>query len=371
MSQIVKTEHPFAPTRRIMRTGIVASLLSMLLWPVAVRAEEEARSADIAAARELAIEGMKLADAGQCAQAIERLSRAEKLHHAPIVLGRLGECEIVEGKIVDGTEDLRRLLREPLPSNPPPTLTKARERAQVALDGAKPKIAFLSISVREPDTDVTVTVDGQLVPAALFDRGRPTDPGEHVVEASAPGYLKNTRQIALGTGEKQELVFKLTADPQAVVAVKDASATDASVAKQSQPTKREPRSGAKLQAPPTNEPASTSASHASSYVLWSVGTAAAAVGGIFGYLAIKGKNDLDAQCPNNLCPAASQSQFDSAKRDALLSTVLLASGGAALAIGTVVYLVAGSSSEEKPPTTARLTAQPVLGLGQLGLQGTF
>jgi hypothetical protein len=370
MSQIVKTEHPFAAARRALRAGIVASLLSTLLWPATVQAEEEARSADVAAARELAIEGLKLADAGQCAQAIERLSRAEKLHHAPIVLGRLGECEIAEGRIVDGTEDLRRLLREPLPSNPPPTLVKARERAQVALDGAKPKIAFLSISVREPTTDVTVTVDGQLVPAALFDRARPTDPGEHVVEASAPGYLKATRQITLATSEKQELQFRLVADPQAVVAAKDASATDASVANQPQATKREPTSRVRVQAQPTGEAAPASSNYAPSYILWSVGTAAAAVGGVFGYLAIKGKSDLDAQCPNSLCPAASQSELDSTKRDALISTVLLASGGAALAIGTVAYLVTGSS-EEKPPATARVTARPVLGLGQLGLRGTF
>jgi hypothetical protein len=161
MSQFVKAAHSFVVTRRTLRAGVVATLLTAAIWPAAARAEEESRSADVAAARELAIEGLKLADAGQCAQAIDRLSRAEKLHHAPIVLGRLGECEIAEGKIVDGTENLRRLLREPLPSNPPPALVKARERAQTALDGAKPKIAFIAISVRESDKDVTVKIDGE------------------------------------------------------------------------------------------------------------------------------------------------------------------------------------------------------------------
>lgn len=370
MSQFVKAEYLLVATRRTLRAGVVATLLSAAIWPAAARAEEESRSADVAAARELAIEGLKLADAGQCAQAIDRLSRAEKLHHAPIVLGRLGECEIAEGKIVDGTENLRRLLREPLPSNPPAALVKARERAQVVLDGAKPKIAFVAISVREPEKDVTVKIDGEAVPAALFDRGRPTDPGEHVIEAAAPGFLKSTRQITLGPGEKQELSFRLVVDPQAA-AVKDATALDATPETGAAPLQREPGSRhATTPVAPTSAAEAESPSYAPSYILWSLGAASAAVGGVFGYLALKEKKDLDKQCPASVCPATSQSQLDSAKRDATISTVLLGSGAGVLAIGTVVYLMTGSGAE-KPPTTARLTARPVLGLGQVGLQGTF
>jgi hypothetical protein len=370
MSQIVKTERPFATTRRTLRAGIVATLLSMTVWSDPAMAEEETRSADIAAARELAIEGLKLADAGQCAQAIDRLSRAEKLHHAPIVLGRLGECEIAEGKIVDGTEDLRRLLREPLPSNPSAALEKARERAQAALDGAKPKIAFLSISVREPANDVTVTVDGQLVPAALLDRGRPTDPGEHTVEASAPGFIKVTRQATLGAGERQELYFKLVADPKAAVLAKDVTPLDASPAMRAQPLRRTSIARGATEKSLDTKASVESPSYAPSYVLWSLGAASSAVGGVFGYLAIRGKSELDKQCVDNRCPATSATDFDSAKRDALISTILLGSGGAALAIGTVAYLLTGSSTE-KPPTNVGITARPVIGLGQVGFRGSF
>src|ERR1039457_2485634 len=85
-------------------------------------AQDEPSAADTAAARELAIDGLKLADAGHCAQAIDKLTRAEKIRHSPIVLGRLGECQIEEGKIVDGTEDLHRVLHEPIPPNPRPRL---------------------------------------------------------------------------------------------------------------------------------------------------------------------------------------------------------------------------------------------------------
>src|SRR5262249_10307746 len=145
---------------------------------------------ETAAARALAVDGLKLADAGKCADAIEKLARAEKLHHAPIVLGRLGECQITQGKMVDGTENLRKVLREPLPPNASAALVKARERAQSALDAAKPKIAYLMISVKgSASATAAITVDGQAMSSALLDTERPSDPGEHVVEASAQGFL--------------------------------------------------------------------------------------------------------------------------------------------------------------------------------------
>jgi len=66
--------------RSLYRSVFVGSLALSLYGAPAV-AQNEASSADTAAARELAIEGLKLADAGHCAQAIDKLFRAEKLRH--------------------------------------------------------------------------------------------------------------------------------------------------------------------------------------------------------------------------------------------------------------------------------------------------
>jgi hypothetical protein len=370
MSPIIKIEEPCSAARRIVKAGVMACLLSSIFWVKGARSEEEARSADTAAARELAIEGLKLADAGQCAQAIDKLARAEKLHHAPIVLGRLGECEIADGKIVDGTEDLRRLLREPVANNPPPALLKARERAQRELDIAKPKIAQLTISVTEPTSDVTVTIDGQLVPPALFDRGRPTDPREHVIEVSAKGYLKSTRQVTLGPGEKQEVVFKLLVDPQTLAGTTDARISDHQHAAKPHAASVPPEQSGMTTVSGGTESPPTSPSYAPSYILWSIGGAAAAVGGVFGYVALKDKRELDKQCVNNACPSTVQAQLDSARQEAMVSTVLVGSGAAVAAVGTVIYLLTGPS-HEKSPSAATLTTQPVVGLGQVGVRGTF
>ncbi len=47
----------------------------------------------------------------------------------------------------------------------------------------------MSIAVPQ-GAELKLTVDGSVVPNTLVDSELPADPGEHVVEASAPGYLK-------------------------------------------------------------------------------------------------------------------------------------------------------------------------------------
>ena len=355
--------------RSLYRSVFVGSLALSLYGAPAV-AQNEASSADTAAARELAIEGLKLADAGHCAQAIDKLFRAEKLRHSPIVLGRLGECQIEEGKIVDGTEDLQRLLHEPVPTNAPANLVKARERAQAALDAAKPKIAMLLISVRGATDGVTVTIDGQPVPALLLERDRPTDPGEHVVEASAPGYFKSTRRLTLGAGEKQEVALRLRVDPQAVVAPPQAQPTQEANNSNSQAQATAPQSGAKETSVPPPPMQESPPNHTASTILWLAGGAVAVTGGVFGYLAMSGKNDLDKQCVNNACPPSARDSLDAANLNATLSTVLVGVGAASLALGTVIYFTEGPSSNSER-STGTLRPRAFVGLNRIGIEGNF
>jgi len=350
------------------RLGFTSSGLALLLASAPAWGEEPS-AGDTAAARDLAIEGLKLADADHCAPAIEKLARAEKLRHSAIVLGRLGECRIQIGKIVEGTEDLQRMLHEPLPANPPANLLRARERAQAALDAAKPNLAYLAISVKGPTENITVTVDGQPMSALLLDRERPTDPGEHLVEASAPGYVKASRRLTIGVGERQEVTMKLAVDPQA---------TTPSVAAPNKPqeevsTEKQVSSTPAPLAPPTQqqprEPGASSTQTAS-YILMGAGAAVLAGGGVFGFLALDKKNSLDGKCPNGLCQPGTEGTLDSAKQYATVSTILVGTGAAAVALGSILYFTSGSSSsEEHPPVGFR--ARGYIGVGQAGFAGTF
>ena len=223
---------PGGKRSRFLPACLLGAMVSQAFPVRLALAEDDASATETAAARGLAIDGLKLADGGHCNEAIDKLTRAEKLHHAPIVLSRLGECLITQGKLVDGTEMLRKVLREPLPASPSPALQKARERAQTTLDATKSKIGNLAITIQGPsEGNTSVTVDGQLVPAILLDGDRPTDPGEHVVEATAPGYLKASTKTRVGPGEKQSVTLKLEPDP-AAAAIAAAAATPVPVATQ-------------------------------------------------------------------------------------------------------------------------------------------
>ena len=199
--------------------GLLGALVA-LASPAGAGAQDAGSAEETAAARSLALEGLKLADAGRCDDALEKLARAEKLHHAPVVLGRLGECQVARGMLVEGTETLRRVLREALPANPPAVLLKARERAQAVLDRAKGRIGMLNIVLKggpSSNTGVFVNVDGEPMNLALLEVDRPTDPGFHLVEAGAPGYASTSARVGLTAGDRQSVVIHLEPDPNAAL----------------------------------------------------------------------------------------------------------------------------------------------------------
>jgi hypothetical protein len=305
---------------------------------------EEDSAAETAAARTLAVDGLKLAQAGKCDEAIPKLERAEKLHHSAIVLSRLGECEVSQGKLVEGTEMLRKVLREALPPNPSPALSKAYEHAQSTLDSAKPKIAGLTISVNAPQgTELHLTVDGQAVASTLLDSELPADPGDHVVEATAIGFLKASSRVTLTSADKKTVTLKLEVDPNAPAPVAPSASDDAKVgaAALSAQNGAGPRAAAPVSPPAPQE----APSHAAAYVSWGVGLVGVGVGTAFGLITLKDKHNLNDSCTSNVCPTSSRDSVDTAKRSGNISTIAFGVGGVGLVLGTVLYFSVGGSSD--------------------------
>lgn len=303
-----------------------------------VQAEEDTAT-ETAAARTMAVDGLKLAQAGKCDEAVPKLERAEKLHHSAIVLSRLGECEVALGRLVEGTEMLRKVLREPMPANPTPALSKAYERAQTVLDAAKPRISGLTVSVPSPPADLRLTVDGQLIANTLVDSELPADPGDHVVEASAPGFLRATAKVTLGSADKKTVTLKLDADPNAPPPAPASTNPDVVAPV---PLAAPPQTVANASAPPPQPPPPPNRTAA--YVSWGVGLVGVGVGTAFGVMTLKDKHNL--QCDGNSCPSSQRDAVDSAKRSGNISTIAFGVGGAGLVLGTILYFSLGSSSAE-------------------------
>jgi hypothetical protein len=334
---------------------------------------EDASAAETAAARSLAVDGLKLAQANNCAEAVPKLERAEKLYHSAVVASRLGECYVSVGRLVEGTEVLRKVLREPQPADATPALTKALDRAQRVLDAAKPKIAGLTVKVTTVP-DMRVKIDGNVVPNALVDTEVPTDPGEHTIEVTAPGFLKTTSRIGMGEGDKKSVTMNLARDPNAVVpaAPVEAAAASGSAPPPNNASEPAPETATTHHAEPLGPPNRTAA-----YVSLGIGAAAVATGGVLGVLTMKRYKSIHSHCPNDVCAADQQSDLDSAKRLGTFSTIGFGVGAAGLVLGTVLIFTAGPSNVDhaakahKPQFAGLSSPRVAIGPTQIELGADF
>nr|MCU0687873.1 hypothetical protein [Polyangiaceae bacterium] len=302
---------------------------------------------------------MKLADAGRCGEAIDRFERAAQLHRAVTIFGRLGECQVELGKLVQGTENLLRAVRERLPANAPPAFVAAQTRAQRALDAAVPKIAKLKLSLKAPPSArVAITVDGEAFSTALLDTPRPTDPGAHVIEVSAPGFLKETQKVTLAEGELEAVSLTLRPDPNAVLITASEQAPEPGASRTPPPATGQPSSA--VDQGPNRLPL---------YLALGVGTAGLAVGAGFGGASLSKYSSLSDRCQvRSECPPEAQADIDSLARFATVSTIGFGVGAAGLGTALVLWLVADHPA---PKAEAKVRVQPWVGLGGAGLNGSF
>jgi hypothetical protein len=356
-----------------LRVGVPVGLAALFAASVAFAQQPSAE--DLASARLLGTEGVRLADLGDCAGAVVKLEAAEKLFHAPTTLERLGECQVKGGQIVVGTETLNRVVREPLLPNAPPAFLAARQRAQQALAAALPRIGRLRIHLEGAPADkVTVTVDGVNVPSALFDGDRPTDPGAHEVKATAAGYKVASANVKLDEGAGAAVSLKLEPDPNAVLAPAPPPGASASAA---------PAPNA--QSATGVAPASPAASDTSgtrrgvAFASLGLGGVGVVLGSVFGILALSTKSTLNSMCPSKTdCPSSQQSNISALSTRATVSTVGFVVGVAGIGVGTVLLVTAPSSEKPAaaaagaPPTSvAKVRVTPWIGLGSAGVGGTF
>lgn len=353
------------PNRPTWSASLLASTtLAAMAWVGPVRAQTEPDAATVAAARALAIEGVKLADAGDCQAALTPLTKAEGLYHSAIVASRLGECEIETGHLVDGTERLRKLLREPQPENASAAVQRAFSQAEILVAQTTPRLAAIKLAIVGPELDeVSVKVNGKPVLAAALGVEFPVNPGTQSLEIEAAGFLPKSQTVTLTPGQKQTVSLELEARPQEVQAAPPKSKTEAETTKPSTPA----RQPATLQVR-DNE----ARSYAPAYVSYAVGLVGLGLGAGYGYAAKKDHDALVDKCPSNVCPSAEKDALESARLKGTIATIALGVGGAGLVAGTIFLLVGGGDSETASANATQSVAfQPWVGADQVGVAGSF
>ncbi len=322
---------------------------SAVTFTVALAVHANAQQVDDAtrsAARQLATDGSAAYQAEDFAQAYDQFNRAYQLVHVPTVGIWAARSLVKLGRLVEASERYLEIERQPLSADAPAEHVKAQKDATDERTALLPRIPSVRVILDGADaSEVFVTLNDQLLQAALLGVKRPTDPGklrlkgvrgEQVVDANVELAEGESRDVTLSFPKLSHV--KPSAAPPAAANVAPA-------------------------VPPKLE---GSPDHTLAYVAFGVGGAALITGGIFGGLALSQKSDLDGKCPARRCGPAQYGDVDSYATKSLVSGVGIIAGAALIGAGAVLYFTAPSPASEQP---ARLGA---FCTGQeLGLLGAF
>lgn len=350
--------------------------LTVVAAPASAFAQQSQPSEqDIAQARQLGGQAQAAFDAGNFAESEKLWAAARNLYPvAPTLSLGLARTQAKLGKFVQAQENYNRIIREwGNNASPPPAFAAAVEAAKAEVGAVSAKTANVVINV-EGATNPTVTIDGSPVPAAALGLRRPVDPGEHKVHAEAPGYKPADATFSVTEGGNAEAKLKLEKDPNAAVVPPAGGGTPAGNQNPGDPN------GGSMTADTKGGSNKTLA-----IVALGVGGVGLVVGGITGAMAMGKASDLDGKCPDGKCDATRnpdvQSDIDSYKTLGLISTIGFVVGVVGVGAGVVLWVTSpketaatkGSRYATVPVQTKRegVKVTPVIGLGSLGLSGTF
>jgi hypothetical protein len=323
----------------------ISLLLAASLLPRAAFAQSDA---DRATARALSAEGHKALDKKDYATAAERFARADGLVHAPTLLLGLARAQAGLGKLVSAQETYRRILREGVAPGSPPPFFKALAEAKKESSAIEPRLPHVVIEVKGPSTP-KVTIDGHDVPLLALGVKRPTDPGSHVVRATADGFEPAEKTLTLDEGKGETVTLELAKAPPAAAPPPIAPSV----------TLAPP--------PPPDAPAPTSSTQRTlGIVALSVGAAGLALGGVTGSLVIATHGSLKDKCmlDGGRCPRSVESELATYNTLGAVSTVGFIAGGALAATGVILIVTA-------PRPTPGAWISPVVGPGYAGVKGRF
>jgi hypothetical protein len=311
----------------------------MFVMLAASRVDAEPTPADKSLATELFRQGRALLDEGSVAQACRKLEESQRLDPGGGTLLNLALCHEREQRTATAWSEFTEALGIARRDNRTPRI----ELAESHIKSLEPTLSRLVVSVPAgaETTGLQVKRDGSVLGRAAWGVAMPVDPGEHVIEASAPGKIAWKQTIAVGPNADVKTVTLTKLDDAPVAAV-----VPAADAVRSAPL-----------VPPSDERHVTSGgSHrAAAWTSLGLGVVGLGVGGAFGVSAWLKKKDSDKGCEHGCTAQASQAS-DVAVRNADFATVGFAVG--VVGVGLSVVLFATDSKK----TSAQVAGKQVLGI---------
>jgi hypothetical protein len=317
-------------------------------------ARAEPTDQDSALALRLFDEGRAYLTAGKAAEACGKLEESWRLNPLPGTLLNLAVCNEQVGRMATAVMQFRQARALAERDHRYDRLALANQHLQ-AIEG---KVSNLVIVVGPgaDRPDLSVSRDGTGVGRIVWGSRIPTDPGEHVIEASAPGKQPwRTTVTVLPDGDVQTI---------AVQALEDAPQPP------SPPPPQPPVT------PPAPEPAAAALlepRHAMSTrqtiarVFVASGVVGIGIGSYFGLLAIR--RHAASTCTTRPCSLQSIATNGEAGTAADFATGAFAAGLAVFGVGVAMWLADSSERSDKAPVSLVPSMGPRS--GGVTLAGTF
>jgi hypothetical protein len=342
--------------RSVRRAGSIVLLVSAATRPASAQSDNRV------AAEALFQEARKLLEAGQYAEACEKLASSERLDPAVGTLLNLARCYEKLGR----TATAWGTYREAIAAAKRAGQTEREKSARRAADALEPTLPRLTIDVSPPtdDSKPEVTRDGVAILPELWGAAVPVDPGEHTVSAAAPGRKPWSTKVTVDARTSKNIVVPAlervevhpgppTAEP---VAASGGTTVFASP-------------------PPAHETtASTSGGWNAQRTFALIATGLGLAGGAVAVVELLSYNSDKSQA-DSLCPNACQMQphaqavslLSDAKSAETIGIVGASVGGAALVTGAILWFTAPSgNSAASALRVSPLAAPQALGIRVAG-----
>ncbi len=328
----------------------VSFFLGVTVFSIALNAGAQGKSSgNRAAAEALFNQGRDLMTAGKFAQACPKFEASQQLDPGLGTMLNLAECYEKTGRTASAWAEYREAIPLARATGSKARQDLASERAQ-ALQERLSTLTIRAMSGDDAGAHLEVRRDGVALQEAEFGSPIPVDPGEHVIEAVAPGKQPWSSKVQVGAN-----AAKVSVEIPKLEAADGKPAEAGPLAVTTTPDNTPP---------PSDKPASSAAQRTTGLVLGGVGVVGVGLGTFFGLQASSKWSDAKKKCTDYPygCGAEGADLRSSASSAASVSTVAFIAGGALLAAGVVLYFTAPSKKE---------SVALAVGPGSAFVQGSF
>jgi hypothetical protein len=304
-------------------------LLGVLLTAIASEASAEQKSGgNRAAAEALFNQGRELMSAGKYSEACPKFEASQELDPGLGTMLNLAECYEKTGRTASAWAEYREAIPLARSAGSKARLDLATERAQV-LQERLSTLTIRALSSDDDDPHLEVRRDGVALQPAELGAPIPVDPGEHLIQASAPGKQAWTSTVRVGTD-----AAKVSVEIPTLVGTEQPDSSPKT------PTATPVAAG-------PDKPVG-SAQRTTGLLLGGVGVVGLGLGTFFGLQASSKWSDAKSKCSDYPygCSLEATDLRANASSTANVSTIAFVVGGALLTTGVVLYLTAPTPKHE-------------------------